>query len=123
MSKMKNVVEYAKTHKKEIATAAIVGTIGVASGIIGHKMYIHQNHKELSSIISQFGDNIGDGTSMSQTLTRFLDKTTGCVHPMIPRDDVNKTISDMLSPYAVEILVDAGVDPNKRISGIIVGTY
>lgn len=122
MSKMKNVVEYAKTHKKEIATTAIVGTIGVVSGIIGHKMYIHQNHKELSSIISQFGDNIEDGTSMTQTLTKFLDKTTGSVHPMIPRDDLDKKISDMLTPYALSILDEYGIDTNKKISGILIGT-
>ncbi len=122
MNKMMNVVEYAKTHKKEIATAAIVGAIGVASGVIGHKLYIYKDHKELSNIIAQFGDNIEDGTSMSQMLTKFLDKTTGSVHPMIPRDGLDKKISDMLTPYAVDILVDAGIDPNKKISGILIGT-
>lgn len=121
MEKMKNIVEFAKKNKKEIITVAAAGTVGILCGLVGYKIYISKNYGSLIKLINQY-NNDTTGKSSTQMLTDFLDRTTDKLHPAIPCEGVEKRLCDMLSNDLLEAFVEAGVDPDTKVSGIIVGT-
>lgn len=119
MKKMNKVVEYAKTHKKEIVTTIIVGGVGIVCGIAGYKMYISKNYGELIKLVDEYGKNT-KGETFYRELCNFLDSTTGKMYPTIPAGDA--ALGDAVSEDLLEYFLEKGVSPDAKISGLFVGT-
>lgn len=123
MEKMNKVKGFVKNHKKEIAIAAVAGTVGAVGGFIGCKRSFLKEYGDLIKVVSDFGNDANSGKSFKQSLTNFLFDTTGNVHPIIPINGVTKTIGDTFSEELVDTLVTYhGFDPGTKISGVMVGT-
>jgi hypothetical protein len=120
MNKMNKVVEYVKTHKKEIAITAFVGTIGAVCGIVGHKLYISKNYGELIKLVNERGE-CAKGRSLNERLCAILGNTTGSVYSCIPVNG-DKTITEALGGELLEVFLEDGFDPNTKISGVMFGT-
>lgn len=120
MNKMNKVVEFVKSHKKEIAITAFVGTIGAVCGIVGHKLYISKNYGELIKLVNEHGE-CTKGRSLNERLCAILGNTTGSVYSCIPVNG-DKTITEALGGELLEVFMEDGFDPDIKISGVMFGT-
>lgn len=115
----KKVVEFIKTHKKEIVIATVAGVAGVAAGFVGYKLYVSKNYGKLFKLFFEFGAN-ADGIPMSQTVVEFLDEATLSVQPVVPY--TSRTIRDSFSEEVISVFTQHGFDVDTTaISGMLVG--
>jgi hypothetical protein len=115
----KKVVNFIKTHKKEIAVATIAGVVGTTAGILGYKWYTSKNYGKLFKLFSEFGSN-SDGIPIAQTVAEFLDDATLSIQPVVPY--TSRTIRDSFSDEVISVFTEHGFDVDTTaISGMLVG--
>lgn len=119
---MKNngIKKFVNAHKKEIAVAAVAGTIGVVSGFIGCKVGVSRKYGDLIEEVSKF-ESPDTGRDLDKWIAGLLGRTDGGVYTLIVHDDVTKTAGEALTDWSLSELTGI-VNPDDRISGLMVCT-
>jgi hypothetical protein len=115
--KCEKIVEFVKTHKKQIIGTAAAGMIVVAGGVLGWK---HSDAGKLISACKMFGDDKHHpGVSMTNSLTNFLNDATRSVHPC--KSESFTTVADFGEDVAEKLMELYGVESTAKVSSIMIG--
>ena len=118
MKEDNKVIEFIKTHKKEIAIALVTGVAGTAAGVIGYKWHVSKNYGELLKLMHEFDPCTTSGLTTQQSLVKFLNGATS-IHPLTP--NVVRTLGDCVSEELLEVMAEGGHNSDRLVSGIIIG--
>lgn len=111
--------DFIKSHKRELAIAALTSVAGVAGGILLHQGYVSTKYGELIESIKPFGVDAFGRTMIDDTV-RFFNEATYSVEAMQP--NCTQTIQQVFGDGAgCKFLADHNFSPNTVVSGILVG--